>query len=58
MPSLSEEWKKIASAFGTKCQFWNCLGAIDGKHIAIKNLQTRDSCIIIIKDFLVLFCWQ
>lgn len=34
-PSTSEDWNHIANNFGLKYQFWNCLGAIDGKHIAI-----------------------
>jgi hypothetical protein len=37
MPSTSDEWKAIAHDFGTKFKFWNCIGAIHGKHIAIRN---------------------
>lgn len=37
MPSTSDEWKAIAHDFRTKFKFWNCIGAIDGKHIAIRN---------------------
>jgi hypothetical protein len=37
MPSTSDEWKAIAHEFGTKFKIWNCIGAIDGKHIAIRN---------------------
>ncbi len=34
-PSNEEEWQQIAQDFETKWQFTHCLGAIDGKHIAI-----------------------
>lgn len=35
-PRTPEDWKKIAAEFEGKWQFPNCLGAIDGKHIAIR----------------------
>jgi hypothetical protein len=31
-----EEWKKKAQDFYSLCQFPNCIGAIDGKHIEIQ----------------------
>lgn len=34
-PTTASEWIDIANDFGLKHQFWNCVGAIDGKHIAI-----------------------
>lgn len=37
MPSCPEEWLSIAHQFGERNQFWNCLGSIDGKHIAVKK---------------------
>lgn len=37
MTSTENEWKQIASDFGETYQFWNCLGALDGKHVAIKK---------------------
>jgi hypothetical protein len=30
------EWKKIASGFYEQWNFPNCLGALDGKHIAFR----------------------
>ncbi|KAH6945286.1 hypothetical protein HPB50_007748 [Hyalomma asiaticum] len=30
-----EKWKEIASGFRSRWQFPNCLGAVDGKHVAI-----------------------
>lgn len=35
MPSTKEEWENIAEDFGSMWQFWNCIGAIDGKHVVI-----------------------
>lgn len=37
MPVTEEEWKKIASDFGERYQFFNCLGALDGKHVAVQK---------------------
>lgn len=34
-PSPPEKWKSVADGFYTRWNFPNCLGAIDGKHIAI-----------------------
>lgn len=34
-PSTPEKWKRVADGFKTRWHFPNCLGAIDGKHIAI-----------------------
>lgn len=32
-----EMWKNIAADYERKWQFYNCLGAVDGKHIAIRK---------------------
>ncbi|XP_031327530.1 uncharacterized protein LOC116158823 [Photinus pyralis] len=37
MPMTEEDWKEIASDFGETYQFWNCLGALDGKHVAVQK---------------------
>ncbi|XP_061391148.1 putative nuclease HARBI1 [Musca vetustissima] len=37
VPSNADEWKKIAEDFEKKWNFPFCMGAIDGKHIAIKS---------------------
>lgn len=34
-PKSEEDWKRIATDFEQKWQFPHCLGAIDGKHVAI-----------------------
>ena len=35
MPSTETEWKNVANEFEEKLNFNHCLGAMDGKHIAI-----------------------
>ena len=35
-PASSHEWKQIANGFGTEWNFPTCLGALDGKHIAME----------------------
>ncbi|KAL0882362.1 hypothetical protein ABMA27_000863 [Loxostege sticticalis] len=37
MPASEEEWKDIAREFGERYQFWNCTGALDGKHVQIQK---------------------
>ena len=34
-PTTKEEWQLIAEEFQIRWQFTNCLGALDGKHVAI-----------------------
>ena len=36
VPSTVERWSEISSAFESRWQYPNCLGAIDGKHINIR----------------------
>lgn len=35
-PDTPEAWQKVADGFQKRWNFGNCLGAIDGKHVAIK----------------------
>lgn len=37
LPQNESEWKEIANGFGERWNFPNCIGAVDGKHIAIKK---------------------
>jgi hypothetical protein len=32
-PTGEEEWKNIAETFEKQAQLWDCIGAVDGKHI-------------------------
>ena len=36
-PKTPDEWKEVAEKFSSLWNFHNCLGAIDGKHIAIRK---------------------
>lgn len=35
MPSCENEWKVVANDFGQRWNFYNCIGAMDGKHFKI-----------------------
>ena len=35
-PTTEQQWRGIADQFSNRWQFQHCLGALDGKHIAIK----------------------
>jgi hypothetical protein len=34
-PTSERDWERIAKGFEVKCNFPNCLGAVDGKHVTI-----------------------
>ena len=36
-PTTPEGWKEVAAAFSRKWNYNNCLGALDGKHVAMKK---------------------
>jgi hypothetical protein len=37
LPTTPEGWKEVARGFANRWNFEHCLGAIDGKHVAIKK---------------------
>lgn len=37
MPQTADEWQEIAKGFAKRWNWFNCLGALDGKHVAIKR---------------------
>ena len=43
MPTTKEEWKHYAKCTAERWQFPNCIGAADGKHIAIKHPKDSGS---------------
>ena len=43
MPTTKEEWKHYAKRTAERWQFPNCIGAADGKHIAIKHPKDSGS---------------
>ena len=56
--STEQEWKEISNDFE---EIWNlphCIGAIDGKHIAIECPKNLDQNISTTKAFLALSFWQ
>lgn len=53
MPSIEQEWNHVADGFDQLCQFKNCLGAIDGKHIIKKTFRKVDLTTIITRGHLV-----
>lgn len=37
LPATTEDWRKVARGYSQKWNFHHCVGAIDGKHIAIRK---------------------
>ena len=42
-PSTEEEWKKVAQMFEDRWNYPNCIGAMDDKHILIKQSKHSGS---------------
>lgn len=39
-PTTPEEWRSLAEEFGRRWNFHHCVGALDGKHVAIRAPHT------------------
>ena len=50
-PTTAEEWNKIASEFAKKWNYYNCGGALDGKHVAIQKPKQGGSLYFNYKKF-------
>ncbi|RVE45301.1 hypothetical protein evm_010073 [Chilo suppressalis] len=51
MPSSDTEWKNTAKMFEEKWNFGHCVGAMDGKHIAVEKPPGSGSCFFNYKQF-------
>ena len=51
VPSSVKEWNEVSNGFKTKWNFPSCLGALDGKHIAIKAPEHSESTFYNYKGF-------
>ena len=50
-PSNKEGWQQIAAEFNSKWKYPCCLGAIDGKHVAIQQPSDTGSKVFNYKHF-------
>lgn len=50
-PKTEEEWLEVAEKFSSRWNYHNCLGAIDGKHIAMKKPSNAGSLYYNYKGF-------
>ena len=50
-PTTEEEWKRVAEQFSERRQFHHTLGALDGKHVAIRCLKNAGSLYYNYKGF-------
>jgi len=51
MPSCENEWKVVAANFGHRWNFYNCIGAMDGKHFKIDPPLQSGSLYYNYKDY-------
>ncbi|XP_064110264.1 putative nuclease HARBI1 [Macrobrachium nipponense] len=50
-PKTPEEWNDIAKRFASKWNYFSCVGALDGKHVAIKKSKGGGSLYFNYKKF-------
>lgn len=51
MPTSETEWKNTAKMFEEKWNFSHCVGAMDGKHVAVEKPPGSGSCFFNYKQF-------
>lgn len=50
-PKTLDEWNNVAEGFARKWNYFNCVGALDGKHVAIKKPNNTGSLFFNYKKF-------
>ncbi|XP_064081894.1 uncharacterized protein LOC135198255 [Macrobrachium nipponense] len=50
-PKTPEEWNDVAKRFASKWNYFSCVGAVDGKHVAIKKPKGGGSLYFNYKKF-------
>jgi hypothetical protein len=50
-PTSDRDWERIDKDFEVKCNFPNCFGAVDGKHVAIIPAPGAGSCFFNYKGY-------
>ena len=51
VPASEDEWRKVANEFQSKWNYAGCFGAIDGKHVAVKQSADTGSEFFNYKQF-------
>ena len=51
VPASEDEWRKVANEFQSKWNYAGCIGAIDGKHVAVKQSADTGSEFFNYKQF-------
>ncbi|XP_064097638.1 uncharacterized protein LOC135209029 [Macrobrachium nipponense] len=54
-PKTPEEWNDVAKWFASKWNYFNCVGALDGKHVVIKKPMGGGSLYFNYKKFHSIF---
>ena len=54
-PTTEEEWKRVAEQFSDRWQFHHTLGALDGKHVALRCPKNAGSLYYNYKGFYSIF---
>ena len=56
-PETEKKWKEVAAGLTSRWNYHNCLGAVDGKHVAMKKPPNEESNYCNYKDFYCRLLW-